>query len=62
MKLKEFLKQFEGLDTELEVGIHNYSHFISEIVVEKQNIEDGKHFPVFTMGDHGKEIIVISSK
>lgn len=61
MKVKDLIKQFEGLDPELEVGISDYSHFISKIFVEKSNVEDGKYFPVFTMGNHGREVIVISS-
>lgn len=61
MKLKEFLKQFDGYDPDLEVGISDFSNFISEIFVEKTNVEDGKYFPVFTMGNHGREVILISS-
>lgn len=63
MKLHEFLKQFEGLDPELEVGIGDSCYFIDDIKIGKVKVEPSyfnNKSKIFTMKNKGEDVIVIS--
>ena len=63
MKLKDFLKQFEGLDQELEVGLFINSMFKSNLHHEIIQIEldwDNEYVKAFNQRENNKKVIVIA--
>lgn len=63
MKLKDFLKQFDGLDPEIEIGIGHNAWFITDIHIGKVKIKSSSLFKdsyVFCLENNAKDAIVIS--
>lgn len=59
MKLKEFLKQFDGLDSELEVGLYDDGFYNQNIKVEIGYVNKPSSINLMT---NCRKVIVICKK
>lgn len=61
MKLKDFLKQFENCDPEMEIGIANSCYFISDIKIKQAKMTPSVfHGKIITIKNEGENVLLIS--
>lgn len=64
MKLKDFLKQFEGFDSDIEVGIFTNYRFVTNIELQIVEVEldywNDEHVKAFNQSKSNKKLLLLT--